>query len=73
MRIGKFRADFYLPKRNLVIECDGEYWHMNQEIKLRDQRKDKLLQQMGYNILRLSGQDIINNNFVLANLLVKTT
>lgn len=69
MRIGKFRADFYLPKRNLIIECDGEYWHMNQKIKLRDRRKDKFLKTLGYNILRLSGQDIISKDFALETLL----
>lgn len=69
MRIGKFRADLHLPKRNLVIECDGEYWHMDPKIKSRDQRKDKLLRKLGYNILRLSGQDIINSNFALETFL----
>lgn len=71
MRIGKFRADFYLPKRNLIIECDGEYWHMTQKIRLRDQRKDKLIKKLGYNILRLSGQDIIARNFALETFLVQ--
>lgn len=70
MRIGKFRADFYLPKRNLVIECDGEYWHMDQKVRLRDKRKNKLLGKLGYNILRLSGQDIIDSNFALETFLV---
>lgn len=65
MRVGKFRADFYLPKRNLVIECDGEFWHMTEEIKLRDQRKDRFLAKLGYNILRLRGQDIVNSGFAL--------
>lgn len=73
LKIGKFRMDFYLPKRNLVIECDGEYWHMTRKIKLRDQRKDKLLGNLGYNILRLSGQDIIKSNFALETFLVKNS
>lgn len=72
MRVGKFRADFYLPKRNLIIECDGEYWHMDEKIRLRDQRKDKVLLKLGYNILRLTGQDIINEEFSLRNLLTAT-
>lgn len=72
MKIGKFRADFYLPKRNLVIECDGEYWHMDQKARLRDQRKDKLMGKLGYSILRLSGTDIINPHLNLQALLVKT-
>ncbi len=62
MKVGKFRADFYLPKRNLVIECDGEYWHLQEKAQLRDQRKDKFLRGLGYDILRLTGQDIINKN-----------
>ena len=69
MKIERFRADFYLPKRNLVIECDGEYWHMDQKIKLRDQRKDKLLEKLGYDVLRLNGQVIVDNNFSLKTLL----
>ena len=69
MRVGKFRADFYLPKRNLIIECDGEYWHMDEKIKLRDQRKNKLLEKMGYNIVRLRGQEIIDRNFALETFL----
>lgn len=72
-RFGKFRADFYLPKRNLIIECDGEFWHMTQKIKLRDQRKDKLFQKLGYNILRLNGQTIINSSFHLETLLTKNS
>lgn len=70
-RFGKFHADFYLPKRNLIIECDGEYWHMVPKIKERDQRKDKLLAKLGYNILRLSGQKIISSNFAIETLLAE--
>ncbi|TSC63656.1 MAG: hypothetical protein G01um101493_380, partial [Microgenomates group bacterium Gr01-1014_93] len=71
MKIGKFRIDFYLPKRNLVIECDGEYWHMDPKIKSRDLRKDRLLEKLGYKILRLKGQEIVDNNFELETFLVK--
>lgn len=71
MRVGKFRADFYLPKRNLIIECDGEYWHMDQKARLRDKRKDVLFGKLGYNILRLRGQEIISRDFKLKTLLEK--
>ncbi len=72
MRVKRFRADFYLPNRNLIVECDGEYWHMSEKVKLRDQRKDKLLKIMGYDILRLSGQDIINSDFSIKILITKS-
>jgi very-short-patch-repair endonuclease len=27
--MGYFIMDFYIPKNNLVIECQGDYWHAN--------------------------------------------
>lgn len=69
MKFGRFRADFYLPKRNLIIECDGEYWHMDQKIRFRDQRKDKLFEKLGYKVLRLKGQEIISSDFSLISIL----
>lgn len=58
MRFGKYRADFYLPNKNLIIECDGEYWHRNQLIRQRDYRKDVYLNALGYKILRLKEAEI---------------
>lgn len=28
-KIGRFVVDFYLPQCNIVIECQGDYWHAN--------------------------------------------
>lgn len=30
-KIGKYWCDFYLPKYNLIVEVDGDYWHANPE------------------------------------------
>lgn len=73
VRLGSFRADFYLPKRNMIIECDGKYWHASGVIKERDERKDKFLRQQGYILVRLSEDDIRNDvqgslNALLTNL-----
>jgi very-short-patch-repair endonuclease len=46
-------VDFYLPERNLVIECDGTYWHGSPEALVRDHRRDWFLRRRGYRILRL--------------------
>lgn len=62
IRFGRFRADFYLPNRNLIIECDGSYWHRDIKIKERDKRKDKFLQALGYKIIRFSEESIRNYN-----------
>lgn len=73
--IDKFRVDFYIPQNNLVIECDGDYWHANpikynktnlDNIQLknidRDYRKEKMLNDYKINFIRFWEFDI-NNNF----------
>lgn len=56
MKIGRYHADFYLPNRNLIIECDGEYWHRNKTE--HDKKRDQVLKDLGYKILRLSEENI---------------
>lgn len=71
-KIGRFYVDFYLAEYNLVIECDGDYWHANPmfykkedltetQIKNidRDKRKEKMLYDKSINILRFWEHDII--------------
>lgn len=49
-----FIADFYIPDKNLIIECDGEAWH-NQK---KDNRKTFSLLRLGYKVLRFKGKKI---------------
>lgn len=60
-------VDFYLPKWNTVIECDGCYYHAcpehgnhknYQDAPTEDERKTKLLQDAGYNVYRFWEHDI---------------
>lgn len=55
---GKFICDFYLPEKNLIIECDGIYWHSTQEAQNRDKSKDAYLKACGYQVLRLTDDEI---------------
>lgn len=59
--IGWWIVDFYIPDKNLVIECDGDYWHNKPEVKARDARKDAYLTRKGYQVLRLLGSQIMAN------------
>lgn len=74
-RISKFKADFFIPSLNLIIETDGDYWHCNPRIykdgpendyqKMaieKDKRRDEFLISKGYTVLRFWEYDI-NNNF----------
>lgn len=60
-QIGPWVVDFYLPSKNLVIECDGAYWHSLPEVVERDERKNLYLQQHGYTVIRLLEEQIREN------------
>lgn len=61
---GKFLVDVYIPDLNLVIECDGDYWHSLGRVKNRDKTKNAYLTKCGYGLLRLKEHEIKNNNFI---------
>jgi len=59
-KIGKYWVDFYVPEMNLCIEVDGNYWHSLEKQVERDKRKDDFLRELGYNILRIKEDEILN-------------
>ena len=65
----KYNCDIFIPSMNLVIECDGDYWHGNpskyvipNKMQLehieRDIIRTKELINNNFNILRLWGSEI---------------
>jgi very-short-patch-repair endonuclease len=58
VKFAKYRADFLLTGTKTIIECDGEFWHLRPQSKIRDKRKDKYLQGLGYKVFRLTGRQI---------------
>lgn len=62
---GVVRADFYIPDRKLVIQCDGCYWHgcpthhpSRTERQERDRKQDFALQEKGLKVLRFWEHEI---------------
>jgi len=51
-------VDFYLLEYNIIIECDGEYWHNYPYGTNNDKKRDKKLKKLGYNLLRFWGNEI---------------
>jgi very-short-patch-repair endonuclease len=50
-RFGRYYVDFYLPNYAIGLECDGAYWHQNQQ---RDADRDAWLEdRYGLRIIRL--------------------
>ena len=67
----RYQCDIFIPSMNLVIECDGDYWHGNTNnprfknlnkfqinTKERDNIRIKELQEKGFNVLRFWESDI---------------
>ena len=50
--------DIFLPKYNIVIECDGTYWHSSPEVKMKDAQKDKEYKEAGLMVLRFTDHQI---------------
>ena len=61
---GKFTVDVYIPDFNLVIECDGKYWHSLQRSINNDKAKNAYLTKCGFNMLRLGEDEIKDGSFV---------
>jgi very-short-patch-repair endonuclease len=50
-------ADF-LVVPNIIVECDGDYWHNLPKVSARDIRKDAALKANGFEVLRFWEKDI---------------
>lgn len=52
-----FWVDF-LVNDNIVVECDGEFWHNREGIPERDAMKDRTWRDAGYTVVRLTERAI---------------
>ena len=60
---GRFIVDAYIPELNLVIECDGNYWHSREDNQKKDKRKNLFLKEHGFDLLRLTETEIKSGEF----------
>lgn len=58
--IGNYIVDFYIPKKQLVIEIDGMQ-HLTEEHKEKDKERDKFLEGQGLRVLRFPNESIRKN------------
>ena len=58
--IGQFIADFVCLSKGLIIEVDGNY-HQLPEMKISDEERTKLLNDLGFEVLRFTNDDILYN------------
>jgi very-short-patch-repair endonuclease len=60
----KFIVDAYIPDKNIVIECDGDYWHSLEKVIKRDKAKNAYLTKCGYKMLRIPEHEIRSGKYV---------
>lgn len=71
----RFNFDFFIKNKNLIIECDGDYWHSNPKIyktlnstqlkiKQRDLLKENLLKNKNIKLLRFWESEFNNIDLI---------
>ncbi|MEK6879129.1 MAG: DUF559 domain-containing protein [Nanoarchaeota archaeon] len=53
-----YQCDFFIPSINLVVECDGDYWHKYPTGREVDHIRTKELIEKGFKVLRLWEHEI---------------
>lgn len=56
--IRNYVVDFLLPDWNLVVECDGDFWHGRPGKRETDEKRDLELRSLGYEVVRLPESQI---------------
>lgn len=59
--IGSFIADFYCPKKNLIIEIDGGQHYEDMATNKDNQRTKYLKERFGLKVLRFTNLEVLKN------------
>jgi 5-methyltetrahydrofolate--homocysteine methyltransferase len=68
--IDKYIADFVCLKKQLIIEIDGEI-HESSEAMENDQRRTRLLNQLGFEVIRFKNEEVLSNPLGIESLVLK--
>jgi len=50
--------DFFVERGKLAIYCDGYEYHYTKDCVIKDRQQDRMLQYLGYKVLRYTGSEI---------------
>ena len=64
--LGNYIVDFYCKALNLVIEVDGAY-HFEDEQKIIDEERERVLKSMGLNFLRFQDEEVKKDLSIVLN------
>lgn len=58
--MGRFIADFYIPKAKLVIEIDGVV-HLDEKATAKDSERTRFFNALGIGVIRFTNSDVLYN------------
>lgn len=61
--VSLYEADIYIESLNLVLECDGKFWHGVPGRSEYDSQRDAAMEDLGYTVIRLTEEEIIAGNW----------
>jgi very-short-patch-repair endonuclease len=61
IEIGHYRVDFLVRSKKIIIELEGHDWHSTKAQRTRDTKRERYLQQQGYQVLRFTGTEIFKD------------
>jgi len=56
-----YMVDFFLPSANLLVEVDGDYHRKDKKTKERDAKKEKIIQEKGFLLLRVTDKEVLTS------------
>jgi very-short-patch-repair endonuclease len=59
--IGRYRVDFLVRHKRVIIELYGYQWHSTKEKLTQDAERERVLQQQGYHVVRFTGSEVHKN------------
>lgn len=70
--IGLYIADFYCHKLKLIIEVDGEYHNLPEQIE-KDKERTQILESNGLKVIRFNNHEIHENvDKIISEIILKT-
>ena len=59
--IGRYRVDFLVRHKKVIIELYGYQWHSTKEKLTQDAKRERDLQRQGYHVVRFTGSEVHRN------------
>ena len=57
----RYHFDFALPDKMIGVEIDGHQWHSTRQQRQHDSQRDRILQGLGWKVLRFTAAEVTRN------------